>query len=233
MLEHLKTNGRLSTKRLESLKTVNEDYNKSFILISSMAESLGSSMDMSEFALKSAETCDEILMQLWKEITGDVKENLFEDEETRAFYEDFANLEMYVKRIDKKETEKSEEKMAEEKLKLEALRKHLGIYDQTEEPPKEKLSGISLLLSDLGNANNKAKIDSIAERFCALNNLDAQIQLMGKILKVRKDKLGQILFYCRLIATLSKFFKDFEKRIVEVLEKQFYGMFFAKDKVFS
>ncbi|KAI9146462.1 armadillo-type protein [Paraphysoderma sedebokerense] len=77
------------------------------------------------------------------------------------------------------------------------------------------------LLAKLPNLSNRDLIDQIAVEFCYLNSKAARNRLIRTLLDIPKHRHDIIPYYCRLIATLGKYYTDISQTIVTHLEKEF------------
>eukprot|EP01083_Nonionella_stella_P106949 309200_1 len=94
----------------------------------------------------------------------------------------------------------------------------------------KKLYGISLVLKELEEACSRPVIDDLSERFCFFNSKKNRKKLVSALFKTRASRLNHLPYYGRLTATLSKCFPDIGTELVEILEKEFYGMFKRKSQ---
>ena len=177
---------------------------------------------------------------------------IFEDEESREFYEDLLDLRAVVpavllggksaelsmnkavsERDEDKESEALTEELAEEELEKEGKEveeeeeeEGVGEEGETGKLRKGQVHGI---LARLPGMVTKELCDEIAVEFCYVQSKNAKKKLMNALCDVPLGALSLIPPYARLIATLHSGFPDITEGVVLHLEKQFRMLQRIKD----
>lgn len=165
---------------------------------------------------------------------------IWEDEESRAFYDNLTDLAKIVPGIllglkqvipeDKSQTVGSEILDAS---KVETS-KNADEEDEAvanEESQTTKV-GLDAILVRLPNAVSKEIIDQIAVEFAYINRKTSRRRLSQALAGVSRQRIDLLPFYSRLIATLNPFMPDIGLSVIEELETSFRYHQRKKDQLF-
>ncbi|XP_047478568.1 regulator of nonsense transcripts 2-like [Penaeus chinensis] len=184
---------------------------------------------------------------------------LWEDEDTRAFYENLPELKALIPSILYSDSEKPTAVPAEETpteevvdtVEEEELDSVAPAEDDAEEvlppefPPEEEpedsLTGtgpssnkvlLDAFLSALPNCINRDLIDSAAMDFCLrLNTKPSRKKLVRALFLVPRTRLDLLSFYSRLVATLQPLMPDLATDLVNMLRQDFKYQVRKKDQI--
>lgn len=173
---------------------------------------------------------------------------IWEDEETKRFYEDIIDLKDRVPPTLLEDAAKSSVNVAEirpasPELLREPEKEGEGasldgdsISDTSSEhstAPEEKPSldttiankgvgqKVDILLMKMAEATNRDVIDGIAVEFIFLNSKASRNRLIKKLIDIPRNRQDVLPHYSRLIATLSRYVPDIGKAVVEELSTDF------------
>ncbi|KAJ3259607.1 hypothetical protein HK103_002161 [Boothiomyces macroporosus] len=166
-----------------------------------------------------------------------INNGIWEDEETKSFYEGIIDLANQVPTIllgQKQVKQEFGESVVPEEEKamvtdlenkeikeMEPEKEEVEEEVETQEPEDnlEKLGSNQAvfvsLANRLANALNKDAIDQIAVEFAFINNKGTRKQLAQTLLGVSRQRLDLLPYYSRLIATLNPYMPDIGTMVVE------------------
>lgn len=217
LIKELKTEGALNNKQMEKLKKTNDSFFTLFDIIYSMSISLCLEFPKLEVDENERGMTIEQFEETFKQFIKNDSEPicLFESDEQRAFYENLHDISMYLP------TEKIE--ITETKGMIEQIMERVEIDENS-------VAGIDLIFNEMKSVRSKEKIDTIAEKYAPLHCEKNLVKLIRSVLYGNKKAHGQIVFYSRLLATLSKHFPEIKCLVNEILEQRFFAMFFKKGR---
>ncbi|KAJ3274845.1 hypothetical protein HDV01_002049 [Terramyces sp. JEL0728] len=237
--------GEISEDRQEAYEKRFKSYEK--LRTSAQTLSTYLALEMPELPKEEEVTRMGITISDGRAVKDDTAVNIgiWEDEETKLFYEGIIDLANQVpsillgqKQVNRESSESvvpEDEKMMVADLENEKTDKEVqepGKQEEEEdkenEPEKaaednlEKLgsnqSVFLSLASRLASALNKDVIDQIAVEFAFINNKGTRKQLAQTLLGVSRQRLDLLPYYSRLIATLNPYMPDIGTMVVEELE---------------
>jgi hypothetical protein len=97
---------------------------------------------------------------------------------------------------------------------------------------KEKRSHpMETLISSMSHSLNREGVDSIAEKFCYLNTKNNRMRLVEAMYTLPRQRVDEIPYFCRLLATLNKHMKaDMTEELVGLLTGEFYRLLRGKNQ---
>ena len=178
---------------------------------------------------------------------------MWEDEDTKAFYTNLPNLKALLPSILYSESEKAtstplsnenvndeeeainfdeevETKMEEE----EALPPELPVDDEVDEPSNSSSNRVLLegFLNSLTNCISRDLIDSAALEFCLkLNTKYFRKKLIKALFTVSRTRLDLLPFYSRLVASLQPLMPDLATDLATMLKQDFRYQVRKKDQI--
>lgn len=139
-----------------------------------------------------------------------ITEHLFENEETRTFYEDLPDI-----------VKLSEEKRAKEPVK----------DDSSATSRSRNANKIDNLFSKLPKCCSRILINNWAIDFVLLAGKSAKKKLVRTLFGVNRTSLELLPHYSRLVAILQPIHKDLGELLVEMLKEEFETLFSEKDQI--
>ncbi|ELR24703.1 MIF4G domain containing protein [Acanthamoeba castellanii str. Neff] len=181
-------------------------------------------------------------------------EPIWNDEDTRSFYEDLPQLRVLLPAVlfgdsKKDEAEEKEAAVTTDKEKEGATettpggdaggaKKATAVEDSAtaaKEKEEEKMSvgGVTLeeLLHRLPNCVNRDLIDKAAIDFCYINTKGNRKKLIKTLFNAPRTQLALLPYYARLVATLNQCMKDIGPALVAMLEEEFNYFMRKKDQM--
>ena len=167
---------------------------------------------------------------------SDDTSGIWDDEETRCFYENLPDLSILAPGIllkkdgarkelaeaaNAEKQDQVEDKFVDEDEALDDEKespddKEDGPADVTSsEPLDSNLLALENLLARLPNALNRESIDAIALDYCYLDNKASRRKLATALLGVAWNRVDLVPYYSRLIAILHPFLPDLSAQIIE------------------
>ncbi|XP_064084936.1 regulator of nonsense transcripts 2-like [Macrobrachium nipponense] len=180
---------------------------------------------------------------------------LWEDDDTRAFYENFPELKALIPSILYSDSEKPAVEIPTEEVDVNLEEDDLEVGDTQDDdseeilppelPPEEDQddsltsSGpssnkvlLDAFLSALPNCINRDLIDSAAMEFCLrLNTKPNRKKLVRALFLVPRTRLDLLPFYSRLVATLQPLMPDLATDLVNMLRQDFRYQVRKKDQI--
>uniref|UniRef100_A0A1B6CUR7 Regulator of nonsense transcripts 2 n=1 Tax=Clastoptera arizonana TaxID=38151 RepID=A0A1B6CUR7_9HEMI len=243
----LQTKGELSTERKEKGEVLAASLQRLTNGTNSFAEALDETLptvpedhiNRSQDTIANSETEE-----------GTATSNLWEDEETQRFYQDFPNIQEFLPnfKIPKESTphetsmteEKLDEDLKEDELEEESTKDYESIpttevedIDDTEN--NSNISSKILLdafLSHLPNCVNREMIDNAAIEFLMNHNTKHHRKKLVKILfGVPRTRLDLLPFYSRLVAILNPIMPELSQDLSYLLKYDFKYHIRKKDQI--
>ncbi|XP_042223985.1 regulator of nonsense transcripts 2-like isoform X2 [Homarus americanus] len=257
----LQTRGELSQERINLAENLSAGLGKLVTNAQQMAELLDE--DMPDLPEDKTPGDDLGLCDIGMGEGGEIPEGgtsvLWEDDDMRAFYENFPELKALIPSILYSDSEKPTAVPAEETpteevddtLEEEELEVMETVEEDAEEvlppelPPEEEqddsLTGtgpssnkvlLDAFLSALPNCINRDLIDSAAMEFCLrLNTKPSRKKLVRALFLVPRTRLDLLPFYSRLVATLQPLMPDLATDLVNMLRQDFKYQVRKKDQI--
>ncbi|EDV25348.1 uncharacterized protein TRIADDRAFT_24207, partial [Trichoplax adhaerens] len=256
-LKILHTKGELNEERKENLEKSKKSFEKLHVHTGTISDILD--LDMPDLPQdEQLEEAESFGISLYcpfpaSELNGDY---LWEDEETRSFYENLKDLKTLMPAILFKESESSGDTSAESNeanfiqnnIKLETIDEisesieNLGIQDElkdnnpeTSDESKVDESMTSLFdtyLRQLATCRNRDFIDEAATEFITnFNTKGNRKALVRSLFNVPRTRLDLLPFYARLVATLTACFSEIGPSLNVMLMKDFMYRVRKKDQI--
>ena len=251
----LETKGEISQKSTELLEKMTKAFEKLDGNIKILSELLAKSLPEKpvEEAKAEIENQDISMEQPQQSTTDRSSDSPFDDEDTRAFYQDLPDLIAQLPQglLGKKkkavpeenslpsepteapaETTSSPPEKAPEKEDTETKLLDDEQNNDEEEVTSGKPSPLLELLSKLPDAVNRDQIDDLTLQFCYLNSKKARKRLVDELFQVPRQKVVLVPYYSRMVATLTQVgLKDIGPALVQKLESEFNWLFYKKDQL--
>jgi len=246
----LMTRGEVSEERRDKVEKLQLEYEKLTVNTEQMADLVGEEMvEMPELDSKRDEEEEQELVH---EIEPDTLGSLWEDDDTRAFYENLPDLVSIIPSILYKDSKQEAEVVvkeqgdAEKKLEEEEEEVEDDAVDEEEveevvlEDDEDLKDAISLsykmvldaFLSQLPNCVNREMIDSAAAEFCMNHNTKTNRKRLVKALfTVHRTRIDLLPFYSRLVSTLHPCMPDVSTQLAALLKQDFRWHVRKKDQI--
>lgn len=255
--------GELPVERKEAFEKAQKVFDKLLSSTTSLAELLDEDMpDLPEDQLEEREELGTV--NIFTPVRGveyDSENGLWEDEDTRTFYENVKDLKVLVPQILFKETptssiQKKNQKHDKKKTKERKLRVDLNVDDSMDYNDYEELDDNyeQEILGDDGDDDepvvvgmaavaeayfqklptcvNRDFIDQAAEEFIMkLNTKGNRKKLVRTLFTVNRVRLDLLPFYARLVSTLSPCLPDIATDLVWLLKGSFRSHLRKKDQM--
>ncbi|KAJ1551612.1 hypothetical protein HK096_006863, partial [Nowakowskiella sp. JEL0078] len=235
--EHLMRDGKIHETKQERLEKATKTYEKLFSVAQTISEILN--IPMAELREEEGVTRISSIGISDGNKDKDDKEsnanNIWEDEESRSFYEDIFDLKSWVPPIliDKEKDNSGEPPSP---LTVEDTEPGKSTEIEIIEGDTKKKSStnakLDALLTRLPNAMNRDAIDQIAKDFSYLNSKNSRKKLVTTLLAVPRSRLDLIPHYSRLIATINQIQPDLGTTVVDELEREFHSRQKKKDQFY-
>uniref|UniRef100_A0A6N2LZJ2 MIF4G domain-containing protein n=1 Tax=Salix viminalis TaxID=40686 RepID=A0A6N2LZJ2_SALVM len=182
-------------------------------------------------------------------------EALWDDEDTRAFYECLPDLRAFVPAVLLGEAEpkvndhpvKTQDQPIELAPELDQGQPAQDMADITAESgtlqegkstekgkdkeEKEKVKDLDALLQRLPGCVSRDLIDQLTVEFCYLNSKSNRKRLVRALFNVPRTSLELLPYYSRMVATLSTCMKDVSFMLLQMLEEEFNFLINKKDQM--
>lgn len=247
--------GTLSEAKQAELDAARRLFDKLMSAATSLSECTGDPLPRLQVEKVTADSSKGI--SVWEGGSGGADGGLYDDAETRSFYEDLPDLLSMVplsalgltpeqaaamkeswntaeeaKLPDEDDTVNEEmlnatEDSLEDGEKMEASDKTTDIEDT----PQVRVS--ALLEEKLPEVSSKQRAVDFCVSFCYLNSKSARRRLVTALLKVNRNRPELIPPYARIVASLNRIFpQDIAPPVLEELQRSFYGNFKAKTQFY-
>ncbi|KAF8397616.1 hypothetical protein HHK36_016536 [Tetracentron sinense] len=225
----LNAKGELSDEHVSSYEKLRKSFDQLFRGVSSLAEALDMQPPvMPEDGHTTRVTTGEETSSPAAGKESSVLEPVWDDEDTRAFYECLPDLRAFVPAVLLGE---AEPKMNEQSAKAQELptestsepdQGHMAAQDATERLP----GCVSRDLIDQLTVNIAALVE-----FCYLNSKSNRKRLVRALFNVPRTSLELLAYYSRMVATLSTCMKDVSSMLLQMLEEEFNFLINKKDQM--
>ena len=247
--------GNLSETKQNELDNTRRLFDKLMSAASSLSECTGSPLPRLQIEKVTADSSKGI--SVWEGGSAGVDGGLYDDAETRSFYEDLPDLLSMVPLSalgltpEQAATMKEQWNVVEESKAIDeddAVSEEMLIPSddtpedidkaesndkvaEAEDTPQLRVS--SLLDEKLPEVSTKQKAVDFCVSFCYLNSKGARKKLVAALLKVNRNRPELIPPYARVVASLQRIFpQDIAQPVLEELQRSFYGNFKAKTQFY-
>ncbi|XP_039286836.1 regulator of nonsense transcripts 2 isoform X2 [Nilaparvata lugens] len=177
------------------------------------------------------------------ETTKETEISIWEDEETRRFYQEFPTIEEFLPQTNTDRQAPPQTMMTEEKLDEDLKDDDFLVEEPSKEEPvtveeiedSESVSNKTQLenfLRLLPNCVNKEMIDNAAIEFLiSLNSRSACKKLSRALFSVHRSRSDLLPFYCRFVAILNLAIPDLTTSLVQLLKRDFKYHISKKDQI--
>lgn len=242
----LLTKGEISTERKEKLERLQQEKEKLFNNTQQMAESVGEEMVI--LPVVQSKKDEEEEAELAAEVTEDNLGTLWDDEDTKAFYESLPDLIAIIPSIlykDSKE-EAETEKKTESKPELndddddDIQQDEDDVEEVNLEDDEDLHEAINMstrmifdaFLAQLPHCVNRDMIDTAAAEFCMNHNTKMNRKRLVKALfTVHRNRTDLLPFYARLVAALAPCMPDVPTQLCSMLKQDFRWQVRKKDQI--
>ena len=241
------TRGEIGQEAKERAARLKEEMEKLKSNTEQMSEAMGEAMV--ELPKLETEKDEEEEQELAEEVAPDALGALWDDEDTKAFYENLPDLLSIIPSIlykdSKAETEKELKKETSEDLDKEDEEEmtiddtepveEVNLDDDEELGEAVNLSTRMVLdafLAQLPNCVNRDLIDSAAAEFCMNHNTKSNRKRLVKALfTVHRTRTDLLSFYSRLVAALQPCIADIPIQLGALLKQEFRWQVRKKDQI--
>ncbi|KAH7537348.1 hypothetical protein FEM48_Zijuj03G0083000 [Ziziphus jujuba var. spinosa] len=251
-LEHenakiLNAKGELSDENISSYEKLRKSYDHLYRNVSSLAEALEMQPPvMPEDGHTTRVTSGEDASSSAGGKDSNVLEAIWDDEDTRAFYECLPDLRAFVPAVLLGEAEpkvneqsaKTQEQPTTDEESFFFFKESAPESDQGQQAiqdPGEIIadSGTNLdaLLQRLPGCVSRDLIDQLTVEFCYLNSKANRKKLVRALFNVPRTSLELLPYYSRMVATLSTCMKDVSSMLLQMLEEEFNFLINKKDQM--
>jgi regulator of nonsense transcripts 2 len=185
---------------------------------------------------------------------------LWEDDESKSFYENITDLSNLVPAIllgqksassgavdvhptedgNNEKNDNYNESVLEEEPKIDEKTEAKAFLSENQEveetSDKVEVSGAQIafasLTSKLVNCLSRDAVEQLAIEFIYINNKGTRRQLIQALLGVSRQRLDLLPYYSSLIATLNPYWSEIGTAVVEELESSFHRHQKRKDQIF-
>ena len=239
--------GEIGQDAKERASRLKEEMEKLKSNTEQMSEAMGE--PMVELPKLETEKDEEEEQELAEEVAPDALGALWDDEDTKAFYENLPDLLSIIPSIlykdSKAETEKETKKDAVEDLDKEDEEEmtiddsepveEVNLDDDEDLSEAVNLSTKMVLdafLAQLPNCVNRDLIDSAAAEFCMNHNTKSNRKRLVKALfTVHRTRTDLLAFYSRLVAALQPCIADIPLQLGALLKQEFRWQVRKKDQI--
>jgi len=241
----LMTRGEVSDERKEKAEKLSQEFERLKGLTEQMAESMGE--EMVEMPKLETEKDEEDEQELANDVAPDTLGQLWDDEDTKAFYENLPDLVAIIPSIlykdskgegepvTKKDTEDLENENEDEIQMDEEPVEEVNLEEEEDLAEAINMSTRMVLdafLSQLPNCVNREMIDSAAAEFCMNHNTKSNRKRLVKALfSVQRTRTDLLSFYSRLVAALQPCMPDVPNQLAALLKQDFRWHVRKKDQI--
>ena len=247
--------GSLSEAKQAELDTARRLFDKLMSAATSLSESTGDPLPRLQVEKVAADSSKGI--SVWEGGGAGTDGGLYDDAETRSFYEDLPDLLSMVPlsalgltpeqaatmkenwnteedpKVPDEDDVVNEEMLNSTEESLEESEKNEGNdkVNDIEDTPQLRVS--ALLEEKLPEVATKQKAVDFCVSFCYLNSKSARRKLVAALLKVNRNRPELVPPYARIVASLNRVFpQDIAQPVLEELQRTFYGNFKAKTQFY-
>jgi len=243
--KQLMTRGEISAERKEKAENLSQEFEKLKVFTEQMAEAMGE--EMLEMPKLETEKDEEDEQELANDLAPDTLGQLWDDEDTKAFYENLPDLIAIIPSILYKDSKGEGEPVT--KKDTEDLDNENEDDIQIDEEPVEEVNleeeedvaeainmstrmVLDAFLSQLPNCVNREMIDSAAAEFCMNHNTKSNRKRLVKgLFTVQRTRTDLLSFYSRLVAALEPCMPDVPIQLAALLKQDFRWHVRKKDQI--
>jgi len=242
------TRGEISAERKANLERLQQEKEKLYSNTVQMAEAVCEEMII--LPSHQSEKDEEEEAELAAEVSEDNLGTLWDDEDTKAFYENFPDLIAIIPSIlykDSKEEAEAENKMADKKkvdlnmdedddVPIDDEDVEEVNLEEDDEPEGSNVSNrmaLDAFLGQLPHCVNREMIDNTAADFCMnYNTKSNRRKLVKALFTVHRTRIDLLPFYSRLCAILAPLMPDLPSQLCAMLKQEFRWQVRKKDQVY-
>ena len=242
----LMTRGEVSQERTEQAEKLTHEFERLKTLSEQMSEALGE--EMVELPKLETEKDEEDEQELANDVSPDSLGHLWDDDDTKAFYENLPDLVAIIPSILYKDS-KGEASTSDAKKEAENLDNENEDEIQVDEEPVEEVNLeddeemqeainmsnkmiLDAFLGQLPNCVNREMIDSAAADFCMNHNTkNNRKRLVKSLFTVQRTRTDLLPFYSRLVATLNPCMPEVPNQLSALLKQDFRWHVRKKDQI--
>merc|ERR1719336_3585577 len=241
------TRGEISQERREHAERLAQEFERLRSLTEQMSEALGE--EMVELPKLETEKDEEDEQELANDVSPDSLGLLWDDEDTRAFYENLPDLVAIIPSIlykdskgeaaetetSNKEAESLDNENEDEMAVDEDPVEEVNLEDDEELQEAVSMSNKMILdafLGQLPHCVNREMIDSAAAEFCMNHNTkNNRKRLVKTLFTVHRTRTDLLPFYSRLVATLNPCMPEVPNQLSALLKQDFRWHVRKKDQI--
>ena len=243
--KQLMTRGELSAERKEKAENLTQECEKLKVFTEQMAEAMGE--EMAEMPKLETEKDEEDEQELANDLAPDTLGQLWDDEDTKAFYENLPDLVAIIPSIlfkdskgegepvTKKDTEDLDNENEDDIQIDEEPVEEVNLEEEEDMTEAINMSNRMVLdafLSQLPNCVNREMIDSAAAEFCMNHNTKSNRKRLVKgLFTVQRTRTDLLSFYSRLVAALEPCMPDVPIQLAALLKQDFRWHVRKKDQI--
>ena len=237
----LETKGELSEQQTQLYDKLRKNYEKLLSNVTMLAELL--SKNLPELPEDSHSTrleisTNPIQSMLNKDNQQSSNDSVFEDDDTRSFYENLPDLKLLVPGVLLGTTTESDNKQSDD-IQVKKIEKDTTSVEKEDSTNSATTttsttsagSSLDNLLAKLPTCVNRDLIDQATVEFCYLNTKANRKKLVKCLFNIPRTALALLPYYSRLVATLNVFMKDIGTLLVAMLEEEFQSHYLTKDQI--
>jgi len=243
--KQLMTRGEISADRKEKAENLTQEFEKLKGFTEQMAEAMGE--EMVEMPKLETEKDEEDEQELANDVAPDTLGQLWDDEDTKAFYENLPDLVAIIpsilykdskgegETVTKKDTEDLDNENEDDIQIDEEPVEEVNLEEEEDMAEAVNMSNRMVLdafLSQLPNCVNREMIDSAAAEFCMNHNTKSNRKRLVKALfTVQRTRTDLLSFYSRLVAALEPCMPDVPVQLCALLKQDFRWHVRKKDQI--
>ena len=245
--KQLMTRGEVSQERQDQADKLSAEFERMKTLTEQMSEALGE--EMVELPKLETDKDEEEEQELANDVSPDTLGTLWDDVDTKAFYENLPDLVSIIPSILYKDSKAEGSGEAAAKKDAENLDNENEDEIQVDEEPVEEVNleedeevqeAINLsnkmildaFLGQLPNCVNREMIDNAAAEFCMNHNTkNNRKRLVKALFSVQRTRTDLLPFYSRLVATLSPCMPEVPNQLAALLKQDFRWHVRKKDQI--
>ena len=245
--KQLMTRGEVSQERQDQADKLTAEVERMKTLTEQMSEAIGE--EMVELPKLETDRDEEEEQELANDVSPDTLGTLWDDADTKAFYENLPDLVSIIPSILYKDSKAECSGETAAKKDAESLENENEDEIQVDEEPVEEVNleeeeemqeAINLsnkmifdaFLAQLPNCVNREMIDNAAAEFCMNHNTkNNRKRLVKSLFSVQRTRTDLLPFYSRLVATLSPCMPDLPIQLAALLKQDFRWHVRKKDQI--
>ena len=245
--KQLMTRGEISQERQEQADKLSAEFERMKTLTEQMSEALGE--EMVELPKLETDKDEEEELELANDVSPDTLGTLWDDVDTKAFYENLPDLVSIIPSILYKDSKAEGTGETAAKKDAESLENENEDEIQVDDEPVEEVNleeeeevqeavnqsnkmVLDAFLSQLPHCVNREMIDSAAAEFCMNHNTkNNRKRLVKSLFSVHRTRTDLLPFYSRLVATLSPCMPEVPNQLAALLKQDFRWHVRKKDQI--